>query len=100
MSQLAHTGCLCSSTPGQLYCSFGELQCAPPISVTEICNEDIDNDLDGLVNENCSCLPNEEQICYSGPPVTKGIGVCIDYGILTCFNNKIIGSCQEQTIFV
>ena len=31
----------------------------------------------------CVCIPGSVTTCYSGPPLTEGIGICIA-GILTC----------------
>ena len=52
----------------------------------ETCFDDVDNDCNGQVNEGgvgCVCTPNATDACYSGPPSTLGVGVCIG-GIKTC----------------
>ena len=41
----------------------------------EIC-DGFDNNFNGLVDEGCSCDPGAQQQCYSGNPVSVGIGVC------------------------
>ncbi|MDI7268721.1 MAG: MopE-related protein [Myxococcota bacterium] len=43
---------------------------------TEICGDGLDNDGDGAVDENCSCLTGATQGCYSGDPAVAGIGAC------------------------
>lgn len=46
---------------------------------TESCLSILDEDCDGLVNEEgegCSCVPSETTKCYSGPASSQGIGAC------------------------
>lgn len=44
--------------------------------VDEICDDDIDNDLDGTIDESCSCMANETRECYVGSAELAGIGIC------------------------
>lgn len=45
--------------------------------ITEICSDNLDNDCNGSVNDNCgSCVPGDQRECYSGNANTKGIGIC------------------------
>ncbi|MBI4702452.1 MAG: protein-arginine deiminase [Deltaproteobacteria bacterium] len=47
--------------------------------VDETCDTEGDDDCDGQANEDgpgCSCSPGESKECYSGPPATKGVGIC------------------------
>ena len=77
------------------------MTCVPPVMEEEDCFDHLDNDWDNLVNEDCSCTPDEKTICYLGPKQTEGVGVCVDVGILTCGKDgKYLGNCQGQTIFV
>ena len=48
----------------------------------EICWDDEDNDCDGRVNENCTCVDSTEIRCGD-----TNVGVC-EYGVKTCWNNK------------
>ena len=43
---------------------------------TEVCNNRLDDDCDGIVDENCVCPANRSTSCYVGPPGTEGIGTC------------------------
>jgi protein-arginine deiminase len=48
--------------------------------ITETCNTEGDDDCDGLTNEDgpdCSCNPGSTIDCYSGPPSTKDVGICM-----------------------
>jgi hypothetical protein len=58
---------------------------------TEICNDGIDNNCNGLVdcadpscaNVGTCCAPNATEICYTGPSATAGVGAC-KAGMSTC----------------
>jgi hypothetical protein len=43
----------------------------------ELCNG-ADDDCDGVPDQTCACRPGETRSCYSGPPGTRGIGLCRD----------------------
>lgn len=42
----------------------------------EICDDGLDNNCNGVVDENCACIPGEVQECFLGPPGRVNIGVC------------------------
>ena len=49
------------------------------LPATETCDTPVDDDCDGLVNEegaNCACTPGAMQDCYTGPAGTLGVGLC------------------------
>jgi hypothetical protein len=59
----------------------GEITPAP-----ETCNTAVDDDCDGLVNEEgpgCVCVPGSITTCYTGPALTRGVGMCHD-GTMAC----------------
>ncbi len=54
---------------------------APP--TREVCNNALDDDRDGLVDEGCPCIPNTTQRCYAGDPSLAGVGQCA-LGAMRC----------------
>ena len=56
------------------------------LPLAESCLTPVDDDCDGLVNEDgvgCNCTPNTTAPCYSGPAGTEDVGVCKG-GAQTC----------------
>ena len=49
----------------------------------EICNDGLDNDCDGQVDEFCTCVQGSVQPCFRGPPGKRDVGACQD-GMQTC----------------
>ncbi len=49
----------------------------------EVCDDGLDNDQNGRVDEGCDCDFGSIQRCYSGPPSTRGVGGCTD-GLQAC----------------
>jgi hypothetical protein len=44
----------------------------------EACDDGLDNDCDGMVDENCYCSPGETAACFRGKPAHRGVGGCMD----------------------
>ncbi len=67
------------------------------VSAVEICNA-IDDDCDGRTDEGCICTPGTTQSCYTGPPITRGVGECHD-GLQTCISSGLSwGTCSGQQL--
>ncbi len=49
----------------------------------ETCNDGLDNNCDGRVDETCPCIPGAVQRCSLAPPGHRGVGTCSD-GNQTC----------------
>ncbi|MDC0741592.1 DNRLRE domain-containing protein [Polyangium mundeleinium] len=80
----------------------GWMPCAGEVTPTpELCATPIDDDCDGLTNEegdDCTCTPGETVFCYAGPPGTLGVGVC-QSGMRTCAADGLgYGPCVGQVL--
>ncbi|MBN1771550.1 MAG: hypothetical protein JXB32_09830, partial [Deltaproteobacteria bacterium] len=49
----------------------------------ERCGDGLDNDCDGVVDEDCFCAPGEISSCFTGDPRRREIGICRD-GTMVC----------------
>ena len=67
----------------------------------ETCDTPVDDDCDGLVNEEgvgCGCSPGSQIACYSGPAGTSGVGVC-KAGVQTCNpDGQSYGPCMGEIV--
>jgi streptogramin lyase len=66
---------------------------APPL---EVCGDLLDNDCNGVIDdaEGCSCGGRTSQPCYSGPPLTLGIGQCRG-GVSDCRDDVLVACLGE-----
>ncbi|MCK5799137.1 MAG: VWA domain-containing protein [Deltaproteobacteria bacterium] len=66
----------------------------------EICNNGIDDDGDGDVDELCACSAGSSQACFPGPATQKGVGICKS-GTQQCTGSgefSAWGSCEGATL--
>jgi hypothetical protein len=57
--------------------------------VRGLCNG-LDDDCDGVVDEDCACTPGQVQACFRGPPGRRGVGACAD-GMQRCVGTSEFG---------
>ncbi len=57
----------------------------------EDCENGLDDDCDGEVEEGCACLPGATRSCYAGPAETRGHGLCVE-GTMACSQGAEFGT--------
>lgn len=63
---------------------------------TERCDNELDDDCDGSVNESCPCEAGSKRRCYDGDETTRGKGECAD-GEQQCVAG-VWGECQGAIV--
>jgi hypothetical protein len=69
--------------------------CPSQVPERDACGDGLDNDCDGAVDEGCACVL-EVAPCYTGPPVTRGVGACRD-GTQRC-ERGVVGACVGSVL--
>lgn len=59
----------------------------------EVCNNGLDDNCNGAVDEGCRCDPGSVQQCFAGPPGRRNVGICQD-GTQVCIGQGMWGECQ------
>jgi len=57
----------------------------------ELCDNGLDDDCDGTVEEGCGCVPGEVRSCFRGPVAARLHGACVD-GTMTCTDGVEFGT--------
>lgn len=58
---------------------------------SEVPNNGLDDNCNGVVDEGSSCIPGSVQRCFLGPPARRGVGACVD-GMQTCQGSGEFGT--------
>jgi hypothetical protein len=45
-------------------------------AATESCDDGLDDDCDGVVDDGCTCGGFDSQFCYGGSAETRDVGIC------------------------
>ncbi len=69
--------------------------CVPGAPSSEACNG-VDDNCDGTIDEGCNCREGDTRICYTGPSVTRGVGVCTT-GLRLCVDGGY-SQCEGQVL--
>ena len=95
------TGLLGVCAQGVWECDGEFLMCTSIQQPSEEICDDLDNNCDGRVDENCPCIydetDNPTQDCYSGPNGTADIGIC-RRGTKECQLDYFWGPCQGEQL--
>ena len=60
-----------------------EVDLPTPEANLEACGNDVDDDGDGAIDEDCGCEPDTDRFCYIGDPAVRGVGACAE-GVQVC----------------
>ena len=65
----------------------------------ELCGNHLDDDGDGVIDEDCTCTPNDTRPCFSGLASQSGVGVC-RAGVQTCVGDEfgMWGGCVGEVL--
>jgi hypothetical protein len=69
--------------------SCNDWMCTTPVNdgcmlgTSDICDDGLDNNCNGQVDEGCTCTAGAVQQCFLGPPGRRAQGACVD-GMMTC----------------
>lgn len=71
--------------------------CNPGCGPMELCGENddgngLDDNCNGVVDEDCACMPGATRPCFAGPPDRRNVGACAD-GIAVCNEFRRWSSC-------
>jgi len=77
-----------------------EVDLPTPAANLEECGNDIDDDGDGAIDEDCGCEPNTDRLCYIGDPAVRNVGACTE-GVQLCDDSREFpewGTCQDAVL--
>ncbi len=93
-------GCECAAAPNTHHGDAGDhvqhdsgpaQPDSGPSVVDDPCDNGLDDDGDGMVDEGCACAAGATQRCFAGDPTLAGIGACV-WGNQRCASNFELGT--------
>ncbi|MFO0628823.1 MAG: putative metal-binding motif-containing protein [Polyangiales bacterium] len=75
--------------------------CAVMTTRMEVCDNRVDDDCDGMIDEGCTttvCTANATRSCYPGPPGTSGVGTCRAGTERCATNGQSWGACTGAVV--
>jgi len=84
--------------PGTQTCAAGEWGACQDdvLPATDTCNS-LDDDCDGIADEDCECSPGETDNCYTGSVGTNGVSVCHG-GHQLCVDGSFEETCTGEVV--
>lgn len=63
----------------------------------ETCDDNLDDNCDGVADEGCGCTVGDARPCYTGPGQTRNLGLCMD-GIQQCASGVWSSACEGEVL--
>lgn len=68
------------------------------VPAPETCGNAIDDDCNGAVDDGCVCDPRKTETCYTGPPATAEVGICVNGERVCDAEGSGFGACMGEIL--